>query len=149
MAIITTKHGLEILVDDGDFEFLNQWRWSVSRGYAVRRAHGTNVRMHRLLLELQLGEYTDHMNGNRLDNRRVNLRAATISQNNRNRASRGSISGYRGVSWHKAGKCWEARISVDRKDHRLGLFKDPVEAAQAYDFSARDLHGDFARLNFP
>lgn len=148
MAIITTKHGLEILVDDEDFLWLNQWRWSVSRGYVVRRASSENVRMHRLILGLRVGEYTDHINGNRLDNRRMNLRIATMAENNRNRASRGSASGYRGVSWHKAGKCWEARISADKKDRRLGLFKDPVLAAKAYDEAAKDLHGEFARLNF-
>src|SRR4051794_23713163 len=107
MAEILTKDGSAILVDDGDFAWLNQWKWSISRGYAVRRATGENVRMHRLILGLKLGEYTDHVNGNRLDNRRSNLRKATMAQNNQNRASRGSKSGYRGVSWHKAGKCWE------------------------------------------
>ena len=149
MAVITTSKGFDILVDDADFDWLNSWQWSVSRGYAIRRAWNKNVRMHRIILGLEKGEYCDHINGNRLDNRRSNLRKATMNQNNQNRASRGSSSGYRGVSWHKAGKCWEARISVNKRDIRLGLFKNPIDAAKAYDASAQELHGEFARFNFP
>jgi hypothetical protein len=92
----------------------------------------------------------DHINGNGLDNRMVNLRVCTAAQNSRNRKPRkGSLSGYRGVSFYKNYQKWVAQIMYDGVKYYLGYFSDPKEAALAYDAKARELHGDYARVNFP
>ena len=105
--------------------------------------------MHRLVMAAPKGGIVDHINGDGLDNRRGNLRLATKSQNRIHRVTprRGSKSGYLGVSQHK--NRWRAIAHCQGVRHDLGLFEDPIEAALAYDRAARQLHGDFATLNFP
>ncbi len=89
----------------------------------------------------------DHKNLDRLDNRILNLRLATRSQNNANRrVRRDSESGIKGVSFHKQRKKWMARIKKDSKYRHLGLFNTPEEAKMAYDLAAVKCHGAFARL---
>lgn len=92
----------------------------------------------------------DHINQNTLDNRRSNLRIATNAENSRNRRrQRNNRSGYRRVSYYCRAKRWQAYISVDeRRRVWLGYFDTPEKAAQAYDFAAITLHGDFAQTNF-
>jgi hypothetical protein len=102
--------------------------------------------MHRLLLGVSNDVQVDHVNGDRLDNRRANLRPATSSENMCNR--KGSAS-FKGVHWDKRNKKWRVSIQVKRKIVRLGRFTDPIEAARAYDEAATVHHGEFAVLNFP
>jgi AP2 domain len=90
----------------------------------------------------------DHIDGNGLNNQRSNLRPATASQNCINRRTWGR-SAYRGVSWFKLYSKWNAAISYQRKSRNLGYFASEEDAARAYDAAARELHGAFARLNFP
>ena len=97
----------------------------------------------------------DHINNTKTDNRAVNLRWVTRSQNMARRKKNkrhGKITGcssqYKGVSWDKQHKCWQAYIRYDSKQHNLGLFKDEQEAAHAYDDAALEQHGEFANLNF-
>ncbi len=92
----------------------------------------------------------DHANGDILDNRRSNLRAATRSENNSNRQkfSNGTpASKYKGVQFTH-GK-WAASIQKDKERKWLGYFKHEDSAAKAYDIAAKELHGEFAVLNFP
>lgn len=91
----------------------------------------------------------DHIDGNGLNNRRSNLRPATVSQNNANSRARLSISGYRGVARHKPTGLWQAYIHADGKHRSCGYFRDVVEAARARDLAAFKHFGEFARLNFP
>lgn len=98
----------------------------------------------------------DHHNGNKLDNRRQNLRPATHNQNMWNRnLDWDNTSGFKGVSFRADKKrkghstWWQARIVVNRRIHFLGYFSVPIEAAKAYDVAARKHFGRFARLNFP
>jgi hypothetical protein len=106
--------------------------------------------MHRQILGAPPGQQVDHINGDTLDNRRVNLRLATHGQNQHNRGKyRNNKSGYKGVSWDKAAGKWRAQIKFNNKKYNLGRYHDPIEAALAYDAAAIRLHGAFARLNFP
>lgn len=95
----------------------------------------------------------DHKNGNGLDNRRSNLRFCTNAQNQHNQRKWGSRSGkplssrYKGVSWHRRGH-WRAKIQAQGKRRYLGQFQSEEAAARAYDRAARELHGEFAVLNF-
>jgi len=104
--------------------------------------------MHRVILPD--AEEVDHINGNGLDNRRANLRPATGIENRRNRRrSRKNTSGYAGVSWDKVNRKWYAYITADGRMRALGRFDTAEEAALARDRAALELHGEFARLNFP
>jgi len=149
---------LYAVVDEADYEELSQFRWFVARGgntfYVqrdVRRADGTwtTEKMHRRLMPD--AQSVDHVNGNGLDNRRVNLRAATNSQNmaNRRGPQRNNTSGYLGVTWHKRAGKWRAQVQHKGRYYYVGLFNCPTVAALHRDKLARELHGEFAALNFP
>jgi hypothetical protein len=135
-----------VKVSDSDHLFLSSLKWHVSdKGYAKTYYQGKHVSMHHLIV----GRYCDHWNGDRLDNTRENLRKATTAQNNANVAPRGK-SGYKGVSRDKTtNSSWKASISVDGKMVHLGNFQNPHHAALAIDLWLIDLHGEFARTNFP
>lgn len=115
----------------------------------IKRADGTwtSVYLHVLILGVKS---VDHINGDGLDNRRINLRPASAMQNSYNRPVRSdSSSGFKGVTRNRSrGKPWRAQIGAEGKSIHLGLFDSAVEAALAYDVAAHELHGDFARLNF-
>lgn len=103
--------------------------------------------IHRIIMNPPLGFEVDHINGDRTDNRRSNLRLCTRRQNNLNRSvSSANKIGYKGVSKYKNGK-WNARISTALGVYKsLGIFKTPEDAAKAYENAARELHGEFFRV---
>ena len=147
-----------VQVDDADFEHLNQWKWYVSAekhtAYARRqkRANGLrkDVSMHREILLPPKNITVDHIDGNGLNNQRSNLRLATNSENQRNRAIQSNnTSGYIGVFWRKRESMWIAVIESCGKKHHIILSHDPIIAAKARDAAAIKYHGEFARLNFP
>jgi hypothetical protein len=111
------------------------------------------VLLHRFILGAAPGTMIDHKNGNGLDCTRENLRLATRSQNQHNAGRRmyagARSSRFKGVHWHRVTGKWVAQIMAARKYHYLGLFIDEEQAARAYDAAARELHGEFAQLNFP
>lgn len=90
------------------------------------------------------GLVVDHINGNKLDNRRSNLRICTQSQNLN---GRNTNKGYIGVSWDKFRGKWKANIGKDYQKIFLGRFDTAEEAARVYDEKAVELFGEFARLN--
>lgn len=149
------------LVDDEDYEFLNQWKWCVLKKrngtyYAVRAGFlGLPVRkkiliyMHRVILNAIDNVKVDHRDNNGLNNQKYNLRLATNSQNKMNQGLRAdSRSGFKGVSWNENMTKWQASIRVKGKLVILGYFDDLVKAAKIYDFWARDIHGEFVYPNF-
>lgn len=106
------------------------------------------VRLHDLILPGH--PLVDHENGDKLDNRRRNLRPATTEQNNANRASvEGSSSRFKGVTWDKSRGKWLAAITTKGRSSTLGRFDNEEKAARVYDVHAKLMHGEFARLNFP
>ena len=157
MKTIELTQGQVALVDDDDYEWLNQWKWCAHwqglRWYAVRRAPTIDgkqykIRMHRVVIDAQPGQQVDHKDRDGLNNRRDNLRLCTNSQNQANRGKQaGCSSKFKGVTWHKQTGKWQARIRVHRKGIYLGVFDDEVEAGRAYDDAAIEHFGEFARLN--
>ena len=147
------------IVDANDYEWLIQFKWSVlrSRGnnlfYAVRQRPGKHnklIYMHREILcpPNNSNIVVDHIDQDGLNNRRSNLRIATLSQNAANRKPRHGESPYRGVHWNRDSMKWCARIGYCSRNYHLGLYEDEKEAAKAYDAKARELFGEYARLNF-
>jgi len=118
-------------------------------GYNVVRIKGKNYRAHRIAWLLSHGKWPknqiDHINGDRSDNRLINLREATHSQNTCNIGPRSSNKcGEKGVCWHVKSKRWRAAIQVDHKLKFLGAFKSKSDAVSAYKKAAEELHGEFA-----
>ena len=151
---IPLTQGKVALVDDDDFEWINQWKWYCSHDYAARPygkwPHQHKIWMHREINHTPDGYETDHINNNSLDNRRSNLRTCKHSENVKNRSlGRDNTSKYKGVTWHKASKKWAAQIGAHNLHFHLGLFSTAGEAAKAYDEAALKKFGKFAKINFP
>jgi len=146
MREIVLKGDEIALVDDADFLELSRFQWSIhTTGYAQRRVGTERIYMHMAIV----GKGFDHRNGDRLDNRRINLRPATRSQNNMNKGLRSdNRSGWIGVGFYEPFGKWRARIKLGRIE-RATFHETPREAAVARDRMAKELHGEFARLNFP
>jgi len=127
------------------------------RIYAIRnrrREDGswTNRLLHQDVLDLpfQNPPQVDHIDGNGLNNRRSNLRLVTNAENQRakQRKRLGCSSQFRGVSWDKVNRNWEAHIKVSGKKYRVGRFNNEIDAAKARDRKAIELFGPIAHLNF-
>lgn len=126
--------------------------WSLSSGgYAVGWIGESPKKMHRVILGLLDGQICDHINRDKLDNRRENLRVCTLSQNaaNSTKLRKQNKSGFRGVSWNTRANKWHVRVQRGNKDFIVGHFLCKEEAARAYDAKALELFGEFAVLNFP
>ena len=151
------KTGKFALVDDEDYDLIMQWKWWNKEGYAIRETeinkHGERRKrkrfyMHRLINKTPDGMEVDHINGDKLDNRKENLRTCTRHQNIINRCSfKGASSKFKGVLWNVKLNKWRARIRLNKKDFHLGYFVHEKDAARAYNDAAIIYHGDFARLN--
>ena len=159
MKEILLTQGKVAIVDDEDFEFLNQWKWHVAggsgsgTGYARRSIRLFNNKiisfnMHRVVMNPKNNEQIDHVNGNKFDNRKSNLRICTNTQNQHNVPLRkDNKSGFKGVNWDKKTRKWHTRIRVDGNRFSLGYFNNKEQAALAYNEAALQYHGEFARLN--
>lgn len=142
------------LVDDDDFDNLFKFKWHFNKGYACRNGAKHNGRkdpaiyIHRIVNKTPGGFQTDHINGNKLDNRKKNLRIATNSQNQMNRKPKpNAASKYKGVTKCKISNKWRARIVVRKQTISLGLFTSELSAAIAYNKMAREKFGEFAKEN--
>lgn len=133
------------LVDDEDFKALNQWKWHISnRGYAKKSASVGERQMHVIVNKTPKGLVTDHINGNRLDNQKYNLRSITRSENCFGQTGR--KSGYKGVRLISSGR-FSARLTHHGKEYHIGVFDTELEAAIAYNRKTKEIWGDFAKIN--
>ena len=150
------------LVDDSDYEWLNQWKWYALKGrttyYAYREINlgsgtrenrkRTSTSIHQMIMNTPTGQQVDHINHNGLDNRKANLRICTSMQNSQNaRKRKGCTSKYKGVYWASQIKRWRARIQHKKQVVALGCYKTEIEAARVYDKNAKELFGEFANTN--
>lgn len=135
------------LVDDEDFERLNQRRWCLSSrsdpwpyAVTVTKDGGERLAMHRLVVSAPEGMAVDHINGNTLDNRKENLRIVTIQANSENQAvRRNNRSGFRGVHQVKRSGRWKAVVEHRGKKHVCGTFATAEEAGRAAAAKRREL----------
>jgi len=121
-------------------------------GYRIINFYGRPYRAHRLIWLYMTGCWPqrdiDHRNGVRDDNAWDNLRSCTRSQNLMNASARGNCTtGYKGVSFYSSRNCYEAYINKDSKRTKLGYFETEVDAAKAYNIAAKEMFGEFAKLN--
>ena len=123
---IHTKNNDVILIDKDDFERVKTHCWFVdSKGYV----DGPRMRLHRFIMQPPKGKQVDHINHNKLDNRKCNLRIVTNQQNHFNRPiNKNNKSGHAGVSYNKACKKWCCQITRDGKCQYSGLFDSKEEA---------------------
>lgn len=157
---ILLTQGMAAIVDDEDYDYLNQWKWYYRKskgkktGYALRNqsiGYGKqkNIQMHRVILGYSGATLqVDHINSNGLDNRKANLRLCTPNGNIQNQGLRiCNKTGFKGVYFRKDLKKWQVHITSDRKRIHLGYHEDKEAAALAYNEAALKYHGEFARLN--
>lgn len=158
MKEIRLTHGKVALVDDEDFEYLNQFKWCVHRHsgkhpYAARHTPWCDgkrkyILMHREIMNPPINMQVDHKNRDTLDNRRGNLRICTNRENSMNSARYiNNACGFKGVILDKSCAKWRARITIGGKKIHLGMFGDLRKAALAYNNAAIKYFGKFARLN--
>jgi hypothetical protein len=151
--LIPLSQGQFAVVDDEDYEWLSQWKWTAQKTghgfYAMRHEKGALILMHRLVNRTPEGLGTDHIDGDGLNNRRANLRTATQLQNMMNRhGKRGGSSRFKGV-WAdmspRNSKVWRSAIRIDGKLKYLGRFHTEEDAGAAYAAAANAYFGEFAR----
>lgn len=132
------------LVDKQDYQRVIGLPWYKDKEGYARNSSNEYVLMHRFILKPPKGMYTDHINHNRLDNRRSNLRICKPAENawNRTHKPRGS-SKYRGVCWDKSRNKWRATIVVNKKYITIGRFKTEKEALLAREAMVSKHHGQY------
>jgi hypothetical protein len=163
-----TDNGYEYMIDEEDAEKISKYHWFgyqsykklangevkrerkyiAARLYKDRKTPLKHIALHRVIMDAPEGLQIDHVDGNGLNNKKSNLRICNQSQNLANgKRYRNNKSGYRGVTWHKKTKKWQAEITINHKRVALGYFHSPVEAGIAYNEAAKKSFGEFARLN--
>jgi hypothetical protein len=163
MKTINLTQGKFSLVDDEDYNYLNQWRWYAYKDHGTFYARRNSscdesgkrksILMHRLIIRVEKNLQVDHKDHNGLNNQKCNLRICTHAENQKNRTSTGKVK-YLGVHYitqKRNNKIYikiTATISVNNKLIYLGLYKTIEDAARAYDEAAKKYHGEFANLNF-
>lgn len=159
MKRIQLTQGKYALVDDEDYEWLNQWKWHIKTSkksntyYAVRtqaiNGKKKHIKMHRQILNCTDNLNVDHINRKGFDNQRKNLRTATHQQNMMNRkGDKNSSSKYKGVRWDKNRNVWLTQIIHNGKRISKRVASE-ILAAKFYDYWANKYHREFAYLNFP
>lgn len=152
MKRILLTQGKFALVDDEDYgELIKMGGWRLdSRGYAVKTIGipaSKPLSMHRLVNKTPEGMFTDHINRDRLDNRKSNLRTCTVTENNRNRSMQiNNSTGVKGVSYLSTKKKWRAQISIDKKWTVLGQFSKIEEAIRIRKEAERKYYKEFVPL---
>lgn len=143
---------VEFTYSECDKDLVDKYTWYISQGYVT-----TNVKiddkprtkqLHRLIMGEPEGKQIDHIDGNPLDNTRVNLRECDMCDNMKNQGRyKNNTSSYSGVSWHKHRKKWHATISYTKKRIHLGYYMSLDDAINARKKAEKKYYGEFTRQN--
>lgn len=160
IKIISKKYGTHyVLVDDDDYDKVIKFKWHIAkhvctgtfyavRNKAVREPENPYISMSRFIVNAPLKIEVDHINLNKLDNRKANLRLANHSENGMNKnLQRNNTSGFKGVHFDKSRGNYQSYIMVNQKKIHGGRFNSKLDAAKRYNELAIKYHGKFARLN--
>lgn len=136
------------IVDDVDFHYLKQFSWYLSSDYATRKVMGKALKMHREIMQAKPDQLVDHVNRNRLDNRRSNLRFCTRSQNamNKKRTIKNS-TGLKGVTFDVSARKinYYAKIKKGPWTLKWGPFWTAEMAHEKYKYLSKIVHGEYGR----
>jgi len=158
MIKILLSKGFIASLDEEDLCKIDKYRWHLHKssntnyaaaGSITPEGKKVTLMLHRLIMNAPDNLDVDHIDGNGLNNTKTNLRLATRSQNNMNRVGKSKTSPYKGVCWDKSKQRYMAQIAINNSNKYIGRFTTAIEAALAYDKKAIELHGEFAKLNFP
>ena len=154
MKQIPLNHGKLAIVDDDDFDHLSRFKWQYSpESGAVRtinvKGHHFNFSMAYFVLPNEKGCFFMHINKDRFDFRKENLKSVRVSVIlQRNKKWKGEYSSrFKGVSWSERHKAWAVRLYKDNERKFLGYFKNETAAAEAYNKEAQKHYGDLAYQN--
>lgn len=139
-----------ILIDSTYVDMISQYQWAVgNHGYVTHGMGKKQILLHRFIVGASGNEMVDHINQNKFDNRKSNLRVCNNQQNAMNRGMQANGNNeYKGICLTLNGK-WQAQITYSGEPIYLGLYDDAISAAKAYDNAARSFFGNYAYLNFP
>lgn len=141
-----TKKGEKFYFDKEDYDKIKDYNWYINLGYVVSHSSKKEIRMHRLLMPTD--KLVDHINHNKADNRKCNLRPVTIAQNGYNRKkSSHNTSGVNGVGYDNYYKKWRAYIGLNGKDIKLGFFKNIDDAVKARKEAEEKYFGEYSYDN--
>jgi hypothetical protein len=148
MKKIKLTNGMIAKIDDEDFEKVSAYNWNYKdTGYA-RTTSRPHILMHHFIMGKIEGKVIDHIDRDKLNNQKSNLRFCSQSQNSINKDKKKKCSSkYKGVIWKERLGKWECRIKKNKKLYYLGLFENEIEAALQYNKKAIELYGEFAFLN--
>ena len=140
MKEIKMTQSFVAIVDDQDYEELSKYKWRNDGRYAIRVTLAKEGKRKKIYMHIQLigrveGLEVDHINGNKLDNRRENLRHVTTAQNQQNAFGKGGTSKYKGVCRFPKARKWVAQITIDGENNYIGIFVKEEDAARAYNLS--------------
>lgn len=157
MKYIKLTKNKKAIIDNEDFEWLNKYKWHAgNKGYAIHSEwinnKSSSIYMHRFILQkhnlYKNSLEIDHINRNKLDNRKCNLRLCTDSQNKANiEKLYKNTSGYKGVHWNKSHNKWEAKINFNNKNIFLGYFENKEDAGNKYIKKSKELYKEFSIFN--
>jgi len=150
MIKLLLTNNMFAFIDKEDFEKIALYKWTFTKAnkHYGRVKSNTGLFLHRLIMNAPQNLEVDHINGDTLDNRKSNLRLVSRKHNQKNMTlSRRSKSGYKGVSWHKKAKKWQAHLMSDGIRIYLGLYLFKEDAAKAYNIASLAHHGEFGKLN--
>jgi hypothetical protein len=148
--LIQLTQNKKTIIDKEDFFRIRPHNWCFDKttGYAAARVNGKKISLHRFIILAPKGTLVDHVNLNKLDNRKENLRIVNATESARHTGmSKNNTSGYKGVTWSKREKKWHSQIFVNYRNINLGVFDDKKEAAKAYNEAAIKYHGIYTVLN--
>lgn len=135
------------IFDKEDYEKIKDYRWFLREGYPCANKDKTCKKMffHRFIMNCPRNKVVDHINHNKLDNRKSNLRICSIAENSHNVVlSKNNTSGCKGVNFVKSANLWRATIQCNRKRMYIGSFKSKEEAIKARKEAEQKYWGEYA-----